>query len=145
MKKLAFLAILAVALVLSVATLSASCSLPYKWVGDYGYGSFESNGERIYFMAESSSGEPITYSGGATMMRQRIACVSCHGTGGRGGRVAMMMWRFDAPGITWDNLTQEEPHKEELGQEEHEEHPPYTEETLKSAITRLIPSVAVTS
>jgi len=44
-----------------------------------------------------------------------------------------MMWRFNTPDITWDNLTQEEHHEEE---EEHEEHPPYTEETLKRAITR---------
>jgi len=140
MKKLNFLALLAilllVGLVLSVATLSTSCTLPYRWVGDYGYGPSESNGERIYFTAESSSGEPITYSGGATMMRHRIACVSCHGPEGKGGRVTMMMWRFDTPDITWDNLTQEEHHEEKPGEEEHEEHLPYTEETLKRAITR---------
>ena len=140
MKKLNFLAllvtILLVMLVLSVAILSTSCSLPYGWVGDYGKGSFESNGERIYFRAGSSSGEPITYSGGATMMHHRVACVNCHGPEGKGGRVTMMMWRFDVPDITWDNLTQEEHHEEKPGEEEHEEHPPYTEETLKKAITR---------
>jgi len=135
MKKSSFLAILAVVLILSGVTLFISCYLPNRWVGDYEYGPFESNGERIYFTAESSAGEPITYSGGTTMMQQSIACVSCHGPGGRGGRVTMMMWRFDVPDITWDNLTQEEHHEEKLGEEEHEEHPPYTEETLRRAIT----------
>ena len=48
----------------------------------------------------------------------------------------MMMWSFDTPDITWDKLTQEEHHEEESDTDEHEEHPPYTEETLKSAITR---------
>ena len=104
MKKPGFLGLLAIpllgTLVLSVVTLSTSCSLPYKWVGDYGYGPFESNGERIYFTAESSSGEPITYSGGSLMMHQRTACVNCHGPEGKGGRVTMMMWRFDTPDIT---------------------------------------------
>ncbi len=132
----ALLAILSVALVLSLAILSTSCSLPYRWVGDYGYGPFESNGERIYFTGESSSGEPITYSGGATMMHRRTACVNCHGPKGKGGRVSMMMSYFDVPDITWDNLTQEEHHEAKPGEEEHEEHPPYTEETLKRAITR---------
>jgi hypothetical protein len=47
----------------------------------------------------------------------------------------MMMWSFNVPDITWDNLTEEQHHEAEGG-EEHEEHPPYTEETLKSAITR---------
>ncbi len=69
-------------------------------------------------------------------MHRRIACVSCHGPEGRGGRVTMMMWSFNVPDITWDNLTQDEPHEEEPGQDEHEEHPPYTGETLRRAITR---------
>ena len=84
-------------------------------MGAYGYGSFEANGEKIYFTAESSSGEPITYSGGITMMH-RISCVNCHGQRGRGGRVTMMMSCFDVPDITWDNLHQEEHHEEEPGQ-----------------------------
>jgi len=131
-KKPAFLAILAVALILSGATLLISCFSPYGWGGGYRY---SSNGERIYFTTESSSSESITYSGGIRMMHP-IACVNCHGPEGKGGRVAMMMWQFDVPDITWDNLTREEHHEKEPGQEEHEEHPPYTEETLKRAITR---------
>ena len=48
----------------------------------------------------------------------------------------MMMWRFDVPSITWDNLTQEEYHEEKPGEDEHEEHPPYTKETLRRAIIK---------
>ena len=47
----------------------------------------------------------------------------------------MMMWSFDTPDITWGNLT-EEHHEDEPGENEHEEHPPYTEETLKRAIAK---------
>ena len=48
----------------------------------------------------------------------------------------MMMWAFDVPDITWDSLTEEEHHEDKAKAEEHEEHPPYTEETLKRAITQ---------
>jgi hypothetical protein len=48
----------------------------------------------------------------------------------------MMMWRFDVPDITWDRLIQEEHHEEVPGEEEHGEHPPYSEEILRRAITR---------
>lgn len=48
----------------------------------------------------------------------------------------MMMQSFKAPDITWDNLAEEEHYEEKTGEEEHEEHPPYTEETLRRAITR---------
>jgi cytochrome c oxidase subunit 2 len=93
-------------------------------------GSFSSNGQRIYFTATSSSGEAII-SEGFTMMMHRIACVDCHGQEGKGGRVSMMMQSFDVPNITWPELTGQE--HEEGG---HEDHPPYTEETLKRAITQ---------
>jgi len=88
------------------------------------YGVYASNGERIYFTAESASGKTITRTGGLFFMH-RIACVTCHGEDGKGGRIVMMMWDIDVPNITWDHLTKEE----------HEEHPPYTEESLKKAIT----------
>ena len=48
----------------------------------------------------------------------------------------MMMWSFNVPDITWDNLTEEKDHGEQASEEEHEEHPSYTEETLKRAIIR---------
>jgi len=103
------LALLAVALLITIA---ASCR------------QYNSNGERIYFTATSSSGKPI-YSQGFMMMQGRIACVNCHGADGRGGNVNMMMTSFETPNITWPVLT---------GQ--HENHAPYTEATLKDAITR---------
>lgn len=85
---------------------------------------FKSNGQRIYYTATSSSGQPI-YSQGFTMMHGSIACVNCHGEDGHGGTVYMMMYRFEAPNITWAVLT---------GQ--HEDHAPYTEATIKDAITK---------
>lgn len=61
------------------------------------------------------------------MMRNSLACADCHGEDGKGGRVTIMMDTFEAPDITWPELTGEHPGEEE--------HPPYTEETLKRAIT----------
>lgn len=88
--------------------------------------SFSSNGQRIYFTAESASGERITYTGGpSTMMQGALACVNCHGTKGHGGTVAFMMQRVDVPNITWTELTAQDM-----------DHLPYTEETLKRAITQ---------
>ncbi len=133
MKRTSFFALLsALALVLIAVSLLASCSSPLGWGRDHRYGS---NGEMIYFTTESSSGQPITYSGSIRMMHS-ITCANCHGPEGRGGRVTMMMSYFDAPNITWDVLTREAEHEDEPGEGEHEEHPPYTEETLKRAITR---------
>lgn len=126
--------VLLVLSLLLLAGLATACALPYGWMDDYGGGVFESNGERIYFSAESSSGKPITYSGGFVMMHSRSTCADCHGSEGRGGRVSMMMWSFEVPDITWDNLTGEGHHEEPAG-EEHEQHSPYDEESLRAAIT----------
>lgn len=63
-------------------------------------------------------------------MMQRLACASCHGPQGRGGPVTMMMQTFEAPNITWPSLTEEHDEAGEM------EHPPYTEETVKRAITQ---------
>ena|ERR1035437_1638653 len=88
--------------------------------------SFSSNGQRIYFTATSTSGQPITYTGGpATMMQGRLACVNCHGPQGHGGTVAIMMQRVDVPNITWTQLTAPDADPQ-----------PYTEETLKRAVTQ---------
>ena len=97
-------------------------------------GRYSSNGERIYFTAESESGQSITYTGSIRMMHA-ISCVNCHGPEGEGGRVNMMMSYFDSPNITWHVLTQKDEHEEVPDQGEHEEHPPYTDVTLKRAIT----------
>ena len=115
---------------LSLVIVFAGCSSPVTPSGQVPGTSFDSNGQRIYFTASSSSGEPISYTGSIRMMHT-ITCVNCHGPAGEGGTVYMMMQSFDVPNITWSHLTEEE-HEEE----EHEEHPPYTEDTVKRAITQ---------
>ena len=88
---------------------------------------FSSNGQRIYSTATSESGEPITHYGGPGMMMMPVAlaCINCHGPQGHGGRIAVMMQTIDIPNITWPDLTAHEM-----------DHPPFTEETLKQAITQ---------
>lgn len=141
MKKARFLTIrifLILATLVLGLTNATSCSFSYRGIADFRPGPFASNGERIYFTAESSSGTPIRYSGGVTMMmNSRNTCADCHGADGKGGRITMMMMSsFQTPDITWDNLTEAELEGGHGGdEEEHQEHPPYTEETLKSAIT----------
>ena len=98
--------------VLIVVLIAASCT------------QYKSNGERIYFTSTSSSGKPII-SQGFSMMQGNIACANCHGADGRGGNVRLMMTSFEAPNITWPVLTGN-----------YEDHAPYTEATLKDAITR---------
>ena len=124
-----FIILLLIVVVVS-GIFSSSCS---------SFNRYSSNGERIYFTVESASGQPITYTGSIRMMHA-ISCANCHGQDGKGGRVNMMMSYFDSPNITWHVLIQEEEHEEQTGQGEHEEHPPYTEETLKRAITEGVDS-----
>ena len=59
------------------------------------------------------------------MMGGPLACANCHGPEGHGGPVQFMMQSFDVPNIMWPDLT---------GQ--HMDHQPYTEETVKQAITQ---------
>ena len=59
------------------------------------------------------------------MMQGRLACVNCHGSEGKGGTINMMMLRLDVPNITWTELTAQV-----------SDHPPFTEETVKRAITQ---------
>ena len=88
--------------------------------------SYSSNGQRIYFTSASSSGQPITYTGGPGMMIQSpLSCATCHGSEGHGGGVRFMMRSFDVPDITWPVLIAQ-----------HTDHQPYTQETLKQAITK---------
>ena len=98
--------LLSVVLVLGTVSLLASCMSPFGQGGSY-----SSNGERIYFTAESSSGQPITYSGSIRMMHS-ITCANCHGPNGKGGRVNMMMSSFNVPDITWGKLTRAEHYEE---------------------------------
>jgi cytochrome c oxidase subunit II len=99
---------------------------------------FDSNGERIYFTARSASGQPIRADVDRMQGMQRggMACVDCHGEDGRGGVVRiMMMERFEAPDIRYKTLAEEDHAQEGQEENDHDEHPPYTDETLKRAIT----------
>ena len=77
----------------------------------WGTGSFDSNGERLYFTATSERGTAITYTGGPAsgmmMMGGNLACASCHGPDGRGGTHTMHMQVMEAPDIRWLALTGE--------------------------------------
>lgn len=97
---------------------------------------YESNGERIYFSATSASGDPILAEmpGMHRMPGGMLACADCHGPDGRGGDVTMMMDTFTAPDIRFSTLTDAD-HAESEGAG-HEDHPAYTEETIKRAITQ---------
>lgn len=95
---------------------------------------YTSNGKQIYFTATSQRSDPITFTlanGGGMMggmmgsrMSGMIACATCHGADGRGGQVQMMMTTFEAPDIRYTALI------------EGDEQPPYTDETIKRAITQ---------
>ena len=71
-------------------------------------GSFNSNGQQIYFTATDQTGGPISYTGGpgfgGMMMGAYLACASCHGADGRGGVHYIMMQSVDAPPIYYDAL-----------------------------------------
>jgi mono/diheme cytochrome c family protein len=58
------------------------------------------------------------------MMQGPLTCAYCHGSDGHGGTVTFMMQSYDVPNITWPALTAPDM-----------DHPPYTAETLKLAIT----------
>lgn len=95
--------------IISVALLLFGCNRPINNGTTWGTGSFDSNGERIYFTATSERGTPITYTGGPIqgmmMMGGNMACVSCHGTDVQGGRHVMHMETMDAPDIRWTALS----------------------------------------
>ena len=79
----------------------------------WGTGVFHSNGERIYFTSTSERGTVISYTSGPAssgwmMMRGQLACVSCHGPNGRGGKHMMgMMQVMDSKDIRWSVLQPE--------------------------------------
>ncbi len=92
---------------------------------------FRSNGEQIYTTATSQRGTLIDSDIGMGMMGDgMVACVNCHGSDGRGGKAQIMMRTIDVPDIRYKTLTSAEM------QHEGEEHPPYTDETIKRAITQ---------
>ena len=97
--------------------LVAACASGPQSVGSsgtaWGAGAFQSNGERIYFTATSDRGTSVTYTSGPAsrgwmMMEGRLACVSCHGPNGQGGKHSMgMMQVMDAKDIRWSVLQDE--------------------------------------
>jgi hypothetical protein len=92
---------------------------------------FTSNGEMIYHTGYTQDGQGIPIKGGPGWIYMRGgACASCHGAGGKGGDIPHMCTE-EAPSITYHDLTEEE-HEEHA--EEKESPPPYTDETIKSAI-----------
>jgi cytochrome c oxidase subunit 2 len=90
---------------------------------------FTSNGEMIYYTGVNESGWQIPISGGPHWLYVHGgSCVSCHGVNGRGG-VPIMMSVSVPSDITYEYLTSVGEHADE-----HEEHSPYTDETIKIAI-----------
>lgn len=118
----------------ALLVLAAACGPPMGPGGSPAR--FSPGGERIYFTGTDGSGDRIAYEGGPAggMMMGALSCADCHGADGRGGRVQMMMTSFEAPDIRWSALTED--HGEAHGEEEPgAEHPPYTEASLRVAIT----------
>ena len=90
--------------------------------------SFQSNGERIYYTGFNDQGQRIpTTQGPVWLYMHGGSCVDCHGVNGRGG-VPVMMGEEIPHDITYETLTSEAGHGEE------EEHPTYTDETIKISI-----------
>jgi cytochrome c oxidase subunit 2 len=87
-----------------------------------------SNGQLIYFTGRNNRGERIPFEGGPMWLYNHGGgCATCHGADGRGGAPVMM--GTEVPGdIRYHHLIEEE-------HEEGEEHPPYTDELIRRAIT----------
>lgn len=86
-----------------------------------------SNGQQSFLYATGNSGLSITFTGGpSTMMQGPFSCATCQGVDGHGGTIYVMMRSYQAPDITWAKLSGPDPDMQ---------HPPYTEATLKRAIT----------
>lgn len=104
-------------MIFSMLMLLAACAAtpPAMQPGGTGWGAgaFESNGERIYFTSTSERGTPITFTSGPAsngwmMGNGQLACASCHGPDGRGGRHTMgMMQVMIAKDIRWSALQSE--------------------------------------
>ncbi len=91
---------------------------------------YQSNGEQIYFTATSQRGDQITYTmnGGMMVGAQPLnrTCANCHGVDGKGEQIRIMMGSYTAPDIRFRSLTSPG----------DMDHPPYTAETIKQAITQ---------
>jgi len=90
---------------------------------------YVSNGQMIYFAGRNQQGQGIIFNSEPMWLYMHGGtCANCHGAGGRGDG-APAMKGTEIPGdIRYSHLTEEE-------HEEGEEHPPYTDELIKRAIT----------
>jgi len=90
---------------------------------------YVSNGQMIYFAGRNQQGQGIIFNSEPMWLYMHGGtCANCHGVGGRGDG-APAMKGTEIPGdIRYSHLT-------EVEHEEGEEHPPYTDELLKRAIT----------
>lgn len=104
-----------------LAALRSGPLAPPRWSGTP-----VADGEVVFRTGTGADGRPIPYTSGLPML---TSCVACHGERGQGGRVRVMMQTVEAPNITWPELTAA--HHEE-GEAEHA---PYTEATLRRAIS----------
>ncbi len=113
--------------------LISGCDMgPGHMMGGFGGpASYASNGERIYFTGTSTSGDPVTLSGGNMHMRMMGGgCATCHGADRRGSRMMPQFWTT-APPLTRDALF--ESHDDGDGHGGHER---YTDESLRRAVFR---------
>ncbi|MCM1987841.1 c-type cytochrome [Methanococcoides seepicolus] len=94
---------------------------------------FDLNGELIYYTGYNEEGQLIPASGGPHWLYVHGgSCVSCHGVSGRGG-VPIMMGTDIPSDIRYSTLTAEDENANETVSG-HDEHPAYTDETIKEAI-----------
>jgi len=116
------------ALVFCAGIVVAGLSPVRSVVGGGPPGEYVSNGQMIYFTGRNELGERIAFEGGPMWLYAHGGgCAACHGPDGRGGAPVMMV--AEIPGdIRYSHLTEEE-------HEEGEEHPPYTDELIKRAVT----------
>lgn len=102
----------------------------------YGKRTFASNGERIYYTGISAKTGPIPRTGGPMWVYHAgVGCVACHGVEGRGG-VPVMMGTALPEDIRYPTLTAAERREAGAAKKEEAERPPYTDATIKRAITR---------
>jgi len=114
------LILLAVGLGGLVALQAGPLSQP-RWTGTP-----VADGELIFRTGRGKDGRPIPSTQGLPM---QMSCAACHGARGQGGRRVLMMRAVDVSPITWTALTS-------AHQEREEHHPPYTEASLRRAITQ---------
>lgn len=115
--------------VAGLAALRTGPLAPPRWSGTP-----VTDGELLFRTGSGADGRPIPYTSGLPML---TSCAACHGERGQGGRVQVMMRTVEAPSIAWPELT------EANHADGEEAHPPYTEATLRRAITTGVDPVGV--